>query len=115
MFTLSFSGASPPVIPVILEPAITQLSVMVLWNVAEIAYTPEHYTVHYGSDKALDFSVSIEGTQNISAANMTFSALLTNLLPQNLYFYKIKSINSFMSSETNVESFITPSSSKQPN
>ena len=106
------SGASSPIIPVILEPVITRLSVMIVWSVGAVAYTPEHYTIHYSSDEAVDFTVSIEGTQNILAADMIYSALLTNLLPNTLYFYKIVSTNSFTSSETDVESFITPSSGK---
>ena len=69
----------------------------VQWSVSYIAYTPENYTVNYGTNNSLDMSVT--ATQRgdnftIPGQPFMFSAELTGLDPGMIYDYQVEARNS---------------------
>ena len=72
-----------------------------------VAYTPEHYIVYYGRSMDLGFNINVNGTVNILATSVEYSALLVNLLPDTLYFYRIRSVNSVLFTQTDFGVFTT--------
>ena len=88
------------------EPGTTQTTIS--WIVSEIMYTPENYTIMYGSnsESVNERSQVIEGTTDITTA-MAYLATIANLEPFTLYYYKVVAQNSFDSTESITQTFQT--------
>lgn len=91
---------------------VTPHSATIQWRVPEIAYTPEEYKVLYGTTQAnLDFqSGTIAGSQNYSAVNETVSVVLSRLLPETTYYYRVTARNTATSTMSMIGDFVTPAS-----
>ena len=107
---------SSPSLPVSLaEISITSSSARIQWMLSGFydPSQPETYTVLYGVNSTQLNLRSSEITA--SPSTQTYSTQLTSLEPATHYFYRIQSRNAFQSIFTDVRSFSTPESSKQPN
>ena len=87
---------------------ITIDSATVYWTVPTIAFTPETYVVHYGTNKDTLDSMSDPVTgMNFTTENNEFSITLPDLAPNTLYFYQVNSSNKNGSSFSQVANFTT--------
>ena len=61
-----------------------------------IAFTPETYSVKYGTerDNLESFSSPVQSGTNFRAVNLPFSVTVTGLMPQTVYYYQLVTSNS---------------------
>ena len=79
------------------------------WTVPWIAYTPETYTVHFGTtpDSLTPFSQQLHSGNNFTATNLSFSVQLTGLAAGTTYYYQVEAMNSEGSNQSIVQQFTT--------
>ena len=79
------------------------------WTVSMIAYTPETYTVHFGtsSGSLTNSSQQRQSGDNFTATNLQFSVQLTGLAAGTTYYYQVVAVNSVGSNQSTVEQFRT--------
>ena len=79
------------------------------WTVSRIAYTPETYTVHFGtsSGSLSPFNQQQQSGDNFTATNLTFSVQLTGLSAMTTYYYQVMAMNSVGSAASVEQSFTT--------
>ena len=74
-----------------------------------IAYTPETYTVHFGTSPGslTPFSQQRQSGDNFTATNLPFSIQLTGLSAETMYYYQVVAVNSEGSNTSVEQSFNT--------
>ena len=79
------------------------------WTVPRIAYTPETYTVHFGTSPGslTPFSQQQQSGDNFTATNLQFSVQLTGLSAGTTYYYQVVAVNSVGSNQSIVQQFTT--------
>ena len=79
------------------------------WTVSRIAYTPETYTVHFGTSPGSLTNVSQQqqSGDNVTATNLPFSVQLTGLSAGTTYYYQVVAMNSVGSTASDEQSFTT--------
>jgi len=79
------------------------------WTVSRIAYTPETYTVHFGtsSGSLTPFNQQQQSGDNVTATNLPFSVQLTGLSAGATYYYQVVAMNSVGSTASVEQSFTT--------
>ena len=79
------------------------------WTVFRIAYTPETYTVHFGTSPGSLTNVTQQqqSGDNVTATNLTFSVQLTELSAGTTYYYQVVAMNSVGSTASVEQSFTT--------
>ena len=90
------TGPSDPEQPTSLSTTGTRFNgTTINWTVSRIAYTPETYTVHFGtsSDLLTSFSQQRQSGDNFTATNLPFSVQLTGLTPATDYSYQVVATN----------------------
>lgn len=89
-------------------------SVIVQWVVPYLAYTPEQYTIYYGTTRErLDLrSPSLSSNIDISASNTTYEIPLQALTPNTVYYYQLHSVNTYAETTTAVLMFVTSEAGK---
>ena len=104
-------GPSLPLPPSdILFENISSTSVTISWRVHSVSYTPETYTVHYGTSNS-ESSQTVHGpTQlqeilNINGAE--YNVTLTDLKPYTQYYYYVNATNTEGTTQSNVSNFTT--------
>ena len=92
----------------------TSTSVTISWRVHNVSYTPETYTVHYGtndSDQIGSTSQTVHGpTQLQEILNVNeaeYRVTLTDLKPYTQYYYYVNATNTEGSTNSTLEYFIT--------
>ena len=104
------SGPASPEPPNdLLTDSVTTHSATVSWTVPTIAFTPETYVVHYGTNlnNLQTTSDQIIGLSNFTARSHRFLITLTVLTPNTIYFYHINATNSIGSVLSQTANFIT--------
>ena len=74
---------------------VTYDSFQIQWTIASLAYTPEQYTVYYGTSQTSLTSIGpvINGTNNYSLTNVQYTAYIDGLAFNTRYFVRIQSNN----------------------
>ena len=82
---------------------------VISWTVRLLTYTPESYSVRYGtSDTNLDESSGAVGSGgDIEATDLMLSATLVDLAPVTRYFFLVAAENSVGEARTSVFNFTT--------
>ena len=95
---------------------IQDTSVLILWTVPRISYTPETYSVMFGteSEALTRMSGTVESGSDITDVDIVLSLPLTGLQPETLYYYRLDATNSFFTIENEVDSFTTAARSESP-
>ena len=88
---------------------ITHNRATIQWTVARIAYTPETYTVHFGtsSGSLTPFSQQQQSGDDFTATNLSFSVQLTGLSAGTTYYYQVVTVNSVGSNQSDLQQFMT--------
>jgi len=79
------------------------------WTVPRIAYTPETYTVHFGTSPGslTPFSQQRQSGDDFIATSLSFSIQPTGLSAGTTYYYQVVAMNSVGSTSSVEESFTT--------
>ena len=104
------TGPVAPVKPTNLTDISTSFdSATIQWTVPLIAFTPETYVVHYGTNVgSLDLmSDPMESGDDFEAVNTLFTVQLNGLNPGTLYYYQVSATNSNASTLSDIELFQT--------
>ena len=94
---------------------VTETTATITFTVPEIAYTPEmHYIQYIGQElqNVLRSSTSINGTNDITVMDATYSIMLTGLEEANTYEFTVVSTNCIGNATTEVMEFTTLSACK---
>ena len=93
---VSLTGASDPEQPTSLSTTGTSFNgTTIHWTVTRIAYTPETYTVRFGTSPGslTPFNRQRQSGDNFTATNLPFSVQLTGLIPATDYSYRVVATN----------------------
>ena len=79
------------------------------WTVSGIVYTPENYTVHFGTSPGslTPFNQQQQSGDNFTATNLQFSVQLTGLSAGTTYYYQVVAVNSVGTTASVEQSFMT--------
>ena len=94
---------------------ITSTSVTVQWVIPHLSYTPEQYTINYGTAReTLDQrSAVLSSRADISLSNTTYQLTLQGLAPNTNYFFQLRSMNSYGETTTEIMTFMTSEAGMQ--
>ena len=107
LVVINFTGPSAP-----LQPSnVIYISVnsTIQWTVRWIAYTPETYTVQFGTSPGslTPFDHQQQSGDNFTATNLSFSVQLTGLSAGTTYYYQVVAVNSVGSNQSDLLQFMT--------
>ena len=88
---------------------ITHDTATIQWTVPMIAYTPENYTVYFGTSPGslTPFNEQQQSGGNFTATNLPFSIELTGLSARTTYYYQVVAVNSVGTTASVEQSFTT--------
>ena len=104
------TGPSTPLQPSnLMSTEITHNRATINWTVPMIAYTPETYTVHFGTSPGslTPFNQQQQNGDNFTASNLQFSVQLTGLSAGTTYYYQVVAVNSVGSTGSVEQMFTT--------
>ena len=107
--SIQSSSAGPLQPSNLISTDITHNTATIFWTVSRIAYTPETYTVHFGtsSGSLTNVSQQRQSGDNFTATNLPFSIELTGLAAGTTYYYQVVAMNSVGTTATVEQSFTT--------
>ena len=103
-------GSSSPHLPVnTTATSIRHDGAVINWIVTSIAYTPEQYTVLYGtsSNDLSQSSLVLNGSANFSVTDAVLVLDLVDLMHDTVYYYRVRSTNTEGSTESDINNFRT--------
>ena len=105
------SGSSAPAQPI--DTVHTTLSselAVIQWLVPVVAYTPETYTVSYGTDPTMLNYTSevIVGSTDVTAINQVHLVTLRNLQSNTRYYYRVVATNTIGTNSSVIRELLTP-------
>lgn len=109
-------GQGSPVLPGGIQAiTVTAYSATVQWMVSYIAYTQEQYSVNYGiTRESLDqLSLVVSSSTDTSAANITYDVAVQDLTPNTVYFFQLRSMNTYESTLSAIMTFTTLEAGKR--
>lgn len=88
---------------------ITSTSATVQWVVPYLSYTPEQYTVLYGTAEAMldQRSTTLSSTTDITSLNVTYEVVIEELVPNTVYYFQLHSANTIGETTAAVMTFMT--------
>ena len=104
-------GSSTPMQPTdIVHTTLSSELAVIQWLVSEVAYTPETYTIVYGTDTTLlnNTSQVVMGDRDIAAMNQIYSVTLRDLQSSTRYYYQVVATNSIGMNSSVVGELVTP-------
>ena len=97
----------------------TPTTATITWIISEVTYTPENYTVIYGTTDDTLNSISdiimtrdIDNLQFITATNEIYSVTINGLMINQMYYFRICVVNIINESKTDINTFITSDARK---
>ena len=106
----SSAGPSSPLQPSnVVSTGVRHNTATIQWTVSMIAYTPENYTVHFGtsSGSLTPFNQQRQSGDGFTTTNLLFSVQLTGLASGTTYYYQVVAVNSEGSTASVEQSFTT--------
>ena len=106
----SAGPSSPLQLANLMSTSVTHNMATIHWTVSRIAYTPENYTVHFGTSPGSLTNVSQQRRQSgdiFTATNLSFSLQLTELSAGTTYYYQVVAVNNVGTTASIEQSFMT--------
>ena len=118
-YILIILGPVVPVQPVLGPVSVTPTTATIYWTIPQVSYTPENYTVIFGTSMdELHMISSIVNTNNIdilmfiTATNIQYNVTIQGLNINVMYYYQVQSVNTNGTTNSSISSFITSESGK---
>ena len=112
-YILIIIGPAVPVQPVLVTPTTATIS----WTIPQVSYTPENYTVLFGTSmNELNMTSSVVNTNNIdnllfiTATNVPYNVTIEGLSINIIYYYQAQSVNTIDKNYSSISSFTTSES-----
>ena len=88
---------------------ITSNSATVQWITSHLSYTPEQYSISYGTtrDALNQRSDVLHSSMDITSSNTSYELTLQRLAPNTVYFFQLHSLNSYGETATPLMMFTT--------
>ena len=116
-YILIIIGPAGPVQPVLGPVSVTPTTATIYWTISQVSYTPENYTVLFGSSMdELNMISSVVNTNDIdnllfiTATNVPYSVKIEGLSINVMYYYQVQSVNTIGTNYSNISSFNTSES-----
>ncbi len=80
------------------------------WLIPAVTYTPETYTVTYGTDRTMLNYTSevVVGSTDISAISQVYTVTVRNLQSNTRYYYRVVATNSNGTNSSVIRELLTP-------
>ena len=118
-YILIILGPAVPVQPVLGPVSVTPTTATIYWTIPQVSYTPENYTVLFGTSMdELNMISSIVNTNNIdnlifiTVTNVPYTVTIKGLTINVTYYYQVQSVNTIGITNSSISSFITSESGK---
>ena len=118
-YILIIIGPAGPVQPVLGSFSVTPTTATISWTIPQVSYTPENYTVLFGTSmNELNMTSSVVNTNDvdnllfITATNVPYSVKIEGLSINIMYYYQVQSVNIIGTNYSNISSFNTSESGK---
>ncbi len=107
LFSLAPTGPDVPIN--IYTTNITYDSVIIHWTIPLLAYTPEQYSIYYGTSQTslTKFNLTVNGLVNYTIANAEYNITVTGLVFNTNYYYRIMATNTEGMINTDIDNFST--------
>ena len=115
LLLIFISAPELPLTPSIVSISVSQTTANITFSIPAIAHTQEQYHIEFIGlelQNTLMNSTVIDGVQNTSAINQSYSATLTGLEESNSYNFTIVSTNCLGRTRTQTTTFTTKSAGK---
>ena len=118
-YILIIIGPTVPVQPVLGSVSVTPSTATIYWTVPQVSYTPENYTVIFGTSmNELNMISSVVNTNNIdnlqfiTATDIKYNVTIQGLNINVMYHYQVQSVNTIGKNYSSISSFTTSESGK---
>ena len=118
-YILIILGPAVPVQPVVGTVNVTPTTATISWTIPQVSYTPENYTVLFGTSMdELNMISSIVNTNNfdnlqfITATNVPYTVTIQGLNINVVYYYQVQSVNTIGKNYSSISNFTTSESGK---
>ena len=118
-YKLIIIGPTVPVQPVLDPVSVTPTTATIYWTIPQVSYTPENYTVLFGtSTNELNMISSVVNTNNIdnllfiTATNIQYNITIQGLSINVIFYYRVQSVNTIDKSYSSISSFTPLESGK---
>ena len=116
-YILIIIGPTVPIQPVLGPVIVTPTTATIYWIIPQVSYTPENYTVLFGtSTNELNMISSVVNTNNIdnllfiTATNVPYNVTIEGLSINIIYYYQAQSVNTIDKNYSSISSFTTSES-----
>ena len=117
IYILIIIGPTVPVQPVLGPVSVTPTTATIYWTIPQVSYTPENYTVLFGSSmNELNMISSVVNTNNIdnllfiTATNESYDLTIQGLNINIMYYYRVQSVNTIGKNYSSISSFLNSES-----
>ncbi len=112
MFIIQLSPTAPasPNAPISLDSSDIQYNkATIQWTVSILAYTPEQYTVIYGTSESslTNTSMVVNGGNDFDSLNDEYQVTITDLVFSTVYYYSVRATNTEGSTDSVIQMFKT--------
>ena len=114
LYILIIIGPTVPVQPVLGPVSVTPTTATIYWTIPQVSYTPENYTVLFGTSmNELNMISSVVNTNNIDSllfitdTNIQYNVTIEGLSINVMYYYQVQSVNIIGTTNSSISSFIT--------
>ena len=118
-YILIIIGPTVPVQPVLREVSVTPTTATISWIIPQVLYTPENYTVLFGTSMdELNMISSVVNANNIddlmfiTATNAQYNVTIQGLNINVVYYYQVESVNTIGKNYSSISNFTTSESGK---
>ena len=105
-----FSAPTLPNVPTnVYSTDITYNSVTIYWTVPLLAYTPEQYSIYYGTSQSslTKYNITVDGLVNYTVMDNEYTITVADLLFNTMYYYNVMATNTEGSMSTSISNFTT--------
>ena len=117
-YILTVIGPAVPVQPVLGTVSVTPTTATIYWTIPQVSYTPENYTVLFGTSMdelnmiSSVVNTNIDNLMFITATDISYNVKIKGLNINVMYYYQVQSVNTNGTTNSSISSFITSESGK---
>ena len=118
-YILIIIGPAVPVQPVLGPVSVTPTTATISWTIPQVSYTPENYTVIFGTSmdelnmiSNVFYTNNIDNLMFLTATNIQYNVTIQGLNINVMYYYEVESVNTIGKNYSSISNCITSESGK---